>query len=174
MLKDMPGLKNPFAKRKRGNRLIFAVAKNVGENGINGDPQLLKSINNICSDNNYKIRRDGVLFFKEYFKTGTEKIVKTERFKETYLPTLLDFINDEDLEIQIDAIEAVCEVLDQINTEDIENDFIPCVLNNLDIQNQNQIEIVQRMSEAFGTVVYKMSLIGIHLKYRKELVEYYK
>ena len=44
----------------------------------------------------------------------------SERFKENYLPTLLDFINDEDLEIQLDAIEAVCEVLDQLNQEDIE------------------------------------------------------
>ena len=30
------------------------------------------------------------------------------------------------------------------------------------------------MAEAFGTVVYKMSLIGMHLKYRKELIAYYK
>lgn len=55
---------------------------------------------NICSDNNYKIRRDGVLFFKEYFKEGDiKKIIKNDRFTETYLPTLLDFINDEDLHI---------------------------------------------------------------------------
>ena len=112
LMKDIPSLKNPFPKRKLGNRLIFAVAKNVGEEGIGDDPQLLKSIMNICSDNNYKIRRDGVLFFKEYFKTNTEKIIKSDRFRETYLPTLLDFINDEDIEIQIDAIETVCEVLD--------------------------------------------------------------
>lgn len=99
MIKDIPGLKNPFPKRKLGNRLIFAVAKNVGEEGISSDSQLLKSIMNICSDNNYKIRRDGVLFFKEYFKDHTSQIVKGERFRETYLPTLLDFINDEDIEI---------------------------------------------------------------------------
>jgi hypothetical protein len=30
------------------------------------------------------------------------------------------------------------------------------------------------MAEAFGTVVHNMSEIGIHLKYRKELIEYYK
>lgn len=111
-IKDIPSLKNPFPKRKRGIRLLFVVAKNVGEEGIDDDPQLLKSIMNICSDNNYKIRRDGVLFFKEYFKEGDiKKIIKSERFAETYLPTLLDFINDEDLHIQIDAIEACCEVL---------------------------------------------------------------
>lgn len=37
MIKDIPGLKNPFPKRKLGNRLIFAVAKNVGEDGISAD-----------------------------------------------------------------------------------------------------------------------------------------
>jgi len=93
---------------------------------------------NICSDNNYKIRRDGVLFFKEYFKEGDiKKIIKNDRFAETYLPTLLDFINDEDLHIQIDAIEACCEVLDQLSAEELEKEFIPCVLNNMDIENQS-------------------------------------
>ena len=99
IIKDIPSLKHPFPKRKRGNILIFSVAKNVGEEGIDEDPQLLKSINNICCDNNYKIRRDGVLFFKEYFKSNREAIIKSERFRENYLPTLLDFINDEDMHI---------------------------------------------------------------------------
>lgn len=30
------------------------------------------------------------------------------------------------------------------------------------------------MAEIFGKIVYKMSLLGIHLKYRKELIEYFK
>jgi len=33
-IKDIPSLKNQFVKRKRGNRLVFSVAKNIGENGI--------------------------------------------------------------------------------------------------------------------------------------------
>ena len=37
LIKDIPSLKHPFPKRKRGNRLIFAVAKNVGEEGIGYD-----------------------------------------------------------------------------------------------------------------------------------------
>lgn len=36
-IKDIPTLKHPFPKRKLGNRLIFAVAKNVGEAGIGDD-----------------------------------------------------------------------------------------------------------------------------------------
>lgn len=37
-VKDIPSLKNPFPKRKRGIRLIFLIAKNVGEEGIDDDP----------------------------------------------------------------------------------------------------------------------------------------
>ena len=36
-IKDMPGLKNPFAKRKRGTKLILSVAKSVGEEGLDYD-----------------------------------------------------------------------------------------------------------------------------------------
>lgn len=38
VIKDIPSLKNPFAKRKRGNRLVFAVAKNLGEDAFDKDP----------------------------------------------------------------------------------------------------------------------------------------
>ncbi|MGB1508117.1 MAG: hypothetical protein ACPG9L_05415 [Crocinitomicaceae bacterium] len=38
LVKDMPSLKHPYPKRKRGNRLIFSIAKNVGEAGIHEDP----------------------------------------------------------------------------------------------------------------------------------------
>ena len=53
----------------------------------------------ICQDNNYKIRRDGVIFLKEYFKYDRKRIVEHDRFKDVYLPELIDFLNDEDLHI---------------------------------------------------------------------------
>ena len=98
-IKEISGLKHPFAKRKIGNRLVFGVAKNVGESGLDHDSLLLKTVESICVDNNYKIRRDGCIFFKEYFKKSKDDIIKGERFKEIYKPLLLDFINDEDLHI---------------------------------------------------------------------------
>ena len=67
-IKDMPSLKNPFAKRKRGNRLILGIAKNVGEAGMDAIPDLLKILRSVCSDNNFRIRRDGVVFMKEYLR----------------------------------------------------------------------------------------------------------
>jgi hypothetical protein len=84
VLKDIPGLKHPFPKRKRGNRLVFSVIKNCGEEGFNKDPIFNKLLMSICGDNNYKIRRDGCVFLKEYFKMHREEILKSDRFKDVY------------------------------------------------------------------------------------------
>ena len=66
VIKDIPSLKNPFPKRKLGKRLVFAVAKNIGEEGFDKNPAIMNLVLSICHDNNYKIRRDGVIFLKEY------------------------------------------------------------------------------------------------------------
>ena len=63
---EIPSLKNPFAKRKRGNRLITNLALKVGESGFDKEHLILKLTLGICNDNNYKIRMDGVLFLKQY------------------------------------------------------------------------------------------------------------
>ena len=96
MIKDIPSLKHQLPKRKRGNRLVFAVAKNIGEDGIDKDPLMLKLIMSICDDNNHRIRKDGCVFLKEYFTMDKERIVESPRFQESYLPLLMDFLNDED------------------------------------------------------------------------------
>jgi hypothetical protein len=67
IIKDIPSLKNPFAKRKRGNRILLSCAKNLGESVFDKDPNIMKLVLSICHDNNYKIRKDGVIFLKEYF-----------------------------------------------------------------------------------------------------------
>jgi hypothetical protein len=99
VIKEMIGLKNPFAKRKRGNRVLLAVCKNLNESVFDKDGSILKLVLSVCHDNNYKIRRDGVIFLKDYFKTNREEVVKSSRFQDTYLPELFDFINDEDMHI---------------------------------------------------------------------------
>lgn len=95
-IKDMPGLKNSFAKRKRGTKLILMVAQNVGEEGMEFEPLLMKIIRQICGDNNYKFRRDGVLFLKDYFTSNKAELLKSDRFRYDYLPLLRELINDED------------------------------------------------------------------------------
>lgn len=36
------------------------------------------------------------------------------------MPNLIEFLNDEDLHIQLDAIEAVTEILDCLSIEEVE------------------------------------------------------
>ena len=63
---DLPGSKNAFAKRKRGNKLVSSFARQIGEEGIDKEPMVLKILLSICHDNNYKIRMDAAIFLKEY------------------------------------------------------------------------------------------------------------
>lgn len=37
-IKDIPSPKNPLPKRQRGNRLVFCVAKHLGEENFDKDP----------------------------------------------------------------------------------------------------------------------------------------
>ena len=67
---DLSSLKNPFPKRKRGNRLITSLAEKLGESGFDKEPMILKLSLGICNDNNYKIRMDGVLFLKSYLQNN--------------------------------------------------------------------------------------------------------
>lgn len=173
IIQDLPGLKHPFPKRKRGNRLVFSVIKNVGEKGFNNEPLFNKLLMSICGDNNYKIRRDGCIFLKEYFKKHRASIITSDRFKDVYLPLVIDFLNDEDLHIQIDAIEAYLEIIDCLTLEEVEADFTPCVLNFLQTENQAQIEITQRIAELFGQIIYKLKDFDLHLKYQSEFIAYF-
>ena len=44
-------------------------------------------------------------------------MIEHPRFKEVYLLELFDFLGDEDSHIQIDAIEAFTEIMDELNEE---------------------------------------------------------
>lgn len=111
----MPSLKNPHIKRKRGNRLATSFAKSVGEAGFDKDPTILKVILAICHDNNYKMRMDGVLFFKEYLMD--EKVFKHSRFHNVYIPELIELLNDEEAYIRIEVIEIVTDILEHLDQQ---------------------------------------------------------
>ena len=55
LIRELPSLKNPFVKRKKGNTLVTSMAGRLGEEGFDSEPILLKLILSICHDTNYKI-----------------------------------------------------------------------------------------------------------------------
>lgn len=142
---EMAVLKNPFPKRKRGNRLVSSLAKKLGEKGIEKDPMILKLILAICHDTNYKIRMDGVMFFKDYLKN--KEVQAIPRFKSTYLPELIELLNDEETYIRIEVIEIMTELLHLIDRETIENEFIPVVVSTMEVTIE---EILVRLAQISG------------------------
>ena len=133
----MPSLKNPFPKRKRGNRLALSFARQVGENGFDKEAMILKIVFAILHDNNYKIRMDGILFLKDYLKL--DKVQQHSRFKSAYLPELIELLNDEEAYIRIEAVDVMTDLLEYLDLQQIEKEYIPVVLNTMDI---NMEEIV--------------------------------
>jgi hypothetical protein len=87
---------------------------------------------------------------------------------------LCDFLNDEDVHIQIDSLECATEILDQLTEVQIDESYIPCLLGYIDVDNQmGQVDISQRISEIFGGIVAKLKEVNMHLKYKKEIINYY-
>lgn len=79
---------------------MFKVAHSLGEEGLSQIYDYVKMMLNVLHDNNYKLRRDGVLFLKDYLSSDqVSMIINGARYKETYLPELLDLVYDEDIHI---------------------------------------------------------------------------
>jgi hypothetical protein len=85
----------------------------------------------ICHDNNYKIRLDGILFFKDYLKDKAA-VVSHTRFKTVYISEILELLNDEEAYIRIEAIEILIDYLDQLEAVDIEKEFVKEVLKTIE------------------------------------------
>jgi hypothetical protein len=176
MFMDMPSLKNPLPKRKKGNRLLMSFAKQLGETGFDKEPGLLKLVLAICHDNNYKIRLDGVLFFKDYLlqkedQKEMETIVSHPRFKNVYISELLELLTDEEAYVRIEALEILTHFLDKLPPEEIENEFVKEVLKTMEAD----IEDIQiRLGDLIGRIVYRLSDFGLHLKHKEPFIEFFK
>jgi hypothetical protein len=72
-------------------------------------------INSMSLDTNYKIRQDAAEFFKKFMKR--EDILTSDRFEESYLPEIIELVNDEEPCIRIIAIETLTEFLGKLNEE---------------------------------------------------------
>lgn len=95
-VKDMPGTKNPIPKRQKGNRLVTAMAKNMGEQSLEEEPIICRLISSMSLDTNYLIRLDAAVFFKEYFQTNSKNLIGTPRLEEFYLPEICELLADEE------------------------------------------------------------------------------
>ena len=127
----------------------------------------------MCQDPNYTVRRDGAIFFKEYLKKNSKELIGTERLEEFYLPEIYELLNDEESYVRIEVIEAMLKILEHLHLETIESQFIPNFLRALVIQ-KNHDEIVEKMARIIGRIVHKLSAYDLHLKYKNQILSFYK
>ena len=101
---------------------MCSFARQVGEAGFDKEPMVIKIIMEICNNNNYKIRMDGVLFFKEDLQN--EMVRSHSRFKDLYIPEIIELLNDEEAYIRIEALEIITDYLNNLELEEIEKEYI--------------------------------------------------
>ena len=89
----------------------------------------------VCSDTNYKIRTDGAIFFKQYLEQNHTQLIGTKRMEETYIPEIIELLNDDDYFIKIECLEALHFVMDSLPMETIEKEVVPSFLKLLNHEN---------------------------------------
>ena len=93
-------------------------------------------------------------------------MIGTERLEDLYLPEIFELLNDEESYVRIEVIEAILEILEHLQIETIETQFIPNFLKALVLSN-NHDEIIARMAKMIGRIVHKLSAFDLHLKYQQ-------
>lgn len=79
--------------------------------------------------------------------------------------------NDEEIFIRVEAVEALSYVLETIDIELIEKEYLPPMLKLLE---SNHDEIVVRMSQIIGQLAFKLQSQDLHEKFKDEFIEFYK
>lgn len=67
-LQELLNNKSPIEHRKVGNKILFAVCENIGEEGMDQCQAYVRMMKSVFIETNYKLRHDGVLFLQAYFK----------------------------------------------------------------------------------------------------------
>lgn len=79
--------------------------------------------------------------------------MKHKRFNSTYLPEVIELLNDEEAYIKIEAIEILTEILELMNMDMIENEFMPAIFNTMEATIE---DIILRLANIIGKIVYKL------------------
>lgn len=112
---------------------------------------------------------DGVLFFKEYL--NNEKVKNHSRFKDMYVPEIIELLNDEEAYIRIEALEIITDSLQYLDVDEIEKEYVQAVIKTIDVGIE---EIVQRLAQLIGKIVYNLKPFEFHLKYQDHFVDFFK
>jgi hypothetical protein len=129
-LSELLNNKSPIEHRKVGNRILFAIAANIGEQGLNDEPTYVKLMKSVFVESNFKLRIDGIMFLKKYFADypKVKELVQTDRFQCFYLPELIGYLEDGDQQLVCDAILAATPLLEYLEDSLIQEVYLPALV----------------------------------------------
>lgn len=78
---ELTDRKSSFQRRLLGNRLLFSLMQNCGEDAIDEDRTVLRLVMQICGDTNYKIRTEGSIFMKKYIRDNHKALLGSNRLE---------------------------------------------------------------------------------------------
>ena len=149
--------------RKVGIQILFSICENIKEEGINEERAYEHMMKSVFNENNFKLRREGILFLQRYFKSNEDKIeelMKTDRFQYFYMQELQGYFEDEDQQLICDSLEAVCPILGSVDNEMI-NIMIAKLVPLLDFKSHTTTEVTEQVSKLFGEITYKLHQRGL-------------
>ena len=125
-LLELTNIKTSQESRKVGNKILFSVAAAIGEQGLDQEITYIKMMKGVFFDNNYNLRREGILFLKRYFEINSnQSFCQSDRFTLLYLPEALNYLEDGDQQMACDAVQAISHVIEYIETDVITKTFMP-------------------------------------------------
>lgn len=147
-LQELLNNKSPIEHRKVGNRILFSIAANIGEKGLDDEYAYVKMMNQVFHENNFKLRIDGIIFLKNYFTNypDIEQLTKTDRFNDLYLPELLGYLEDGDQQLVCDALVATTPLLEFLEEEVILKIFLPQLVQFFNIKSHTTQEITEAIA----------------------------
>ena len=169
-IKSLIDLKHKVAVRKHGvNLLIQAVLKYDEKSVLDYFKSLLLYW---WHDLNWNIRYAICEGFPSIAKT-----LSKDNCMDIFYPELAEFLNDVEILVRLTAIEATLEIFDMLETEHIKDDFIPVVIQHLNLDIDETCN--SRMSKVIGKITFNLlnfsevtsELNDALLSYFKGLVE---
>ena len=65
---ELPSKKQSYAKRKVGFEMFWALAEAKGEEGFKQEPHIIRIVMGMCTDTNWKLRKQGAQLLQAYLK----------------------------------------------------------------------------------------------------------
>ncbi len=134
----------------------------------------------MCSDQDWKIRKQGSLFLKEFLEPvlvkSPDSIKLQDRFHKDFFDEIAELAADVDILVRIEGIELMTKYLQILKVDQVEADYVPniCELISQCSDTLTDIRVRVRMAMLAGQIIDKLSNFLLATKHQTMFLEYFK